>query len=277
MSPGMDKKNRKERGFAQDIDHIIAGKQAKIDEAKDEDYRSNIDFVEKIIEYRGEPSPSFQEGLKRRLLTKLVEQEVADARPHVEAKSFLNRLRSLVFQRYAWRTAALTVTIAALALVVVWRTGLLSPIPSQELTQPASVESVPSKVLTQPASDRSFVAVEGRAVTTKVDYVMGEEIYIQFPFKNITAETLTLPFPPAIRIEDTSGKAVRTFTGGQQTMTLAPGESARYDLVWDQKDATGKQVPPGEYQVVMPDIQLEEGKGLVSLVESTFLTISISP
>jgi hypothetical protein len=69
MNPGMDEKNRKEEEFTEHVDDILAGKEAGVDEAMDEDYRSNIDFAKKIIECRGEPSPDFQEGLKKRLLS----------------------------------------------------------------------------------------------------------------------------------------------------------------------------------------------------------------
>jgi hypothetical protein len=36
-------------------------------------------------------------------------------------------------------------------------------------------------------------------------------------------------------------------------------------------------VPTGDYQVIIPNIQLGEGKGVVSLVESPILTISNNP
>jgi hypothetical protein len=257
----MDEKNRKGREFAQDIDRILAGKEAKINEAIDEDYRSNIDFAQKIIECRGEPSPSFQEGLKRRLLSKLAGQEAAEARQRLEAPSFLDWLRNLLAQRPAWRTAAVTVTVAVLALVVVWRIGLLSP--SQE------------PVVTAPLGPT--VSVETRASTAKTAYALGEEIDVQFSFKNLTDEPLTFPFPPGIKIDNTSVETVRAFAAGQDTRTLAPAESVQYDLTWDQKNDAGKQVPPGDYQVIMPNVRLGEGKGVVSLVESPILTISANP
>lgn len=259
MSLGMDDKGRKEREFAQDIDRVLAGKEAIIDEATDENYRSNIDFAKKIIECRGEPSSSFQEGLKKRLLAKLAEKETAQQRS--ETTSFWDWLRNLVPQSPAWRTAAVTVTVVVLALLVGWRAGLFSP--NQEPILSTSVA---------PA-----VAIEGRVITTKTTHTMGEEINIQFSFKNITDDTLTFPFPPEIRIENTNIEAVRTFTAGQDTKTLTSGESARYDLVWDQKDTNGKQVPPGDYQVVIQNIQLGEDKGVASLVESPVLTISANP
>jgi hypothetical protein len=111
----------------------------------------------------------------------------------------------------------------------------------------------------------------------KTVYTAGEEIDIQFSFKNIADETFTFPFPPEIRIGDLGIEVVRTFDVGQGTMTLAPGQSQDYDLTWDQKDNTGMQVPPGDYQIIIPNVQLGEGKGVVSLVESPILTISNNP
>lgn len=261
MSPEMDEKGRKEIEFSQDIDLIISGKEAKIDEAMDEDYRSNIDFAEKIVGCHGEPLPSFQEGLKKRLLSKLAEQETAEARQRLEAPSFWGWLRNLAPQSSAWRTAAVTFTVAVLALVVVWRIGLFYP--SQEQILPAALGPT--------------VSVEGRAVSPKTDYTIGEEIDIQFSFKNITDETLTFPFPPEIRIENSSVETVRNFSGGQDTRVLTLGETELYDLTWDQKDNDGKQVPPGDYQVIMPNVQLGEGRGVVSMVESPILAISLNP
>jgi flagellar hook assembly protein FlgD len=119
--------------------------------------------------------------------------------------------------------------------------------------------------------------VESRATTAKTAYMTGEEIDIHFSFRNITDETQTFPFPPEIRIGDLGSEVLRTFDVGQVTMTLDPGQSADYDLTWDQKDEKGNQVPPGEYQVIIPNIQLGEGKGVVSLVESPILSISSNP
>jgi hypothetical protein len=261
MNPGMDEKKRKEEEFAQRVDDLLAGKQAQVDEAMDEDYRSNINFSKKIIECRGEPSDTFQEGLKKRLLSKLAEKENAEARRRSETISFWEWLKNLVPQSPTWRTAAVTVTIAVVALVVVWRIGLFSPGESPIVTGPLA----------------PTVLVETRASTPKTVYTTGEEIDIQFTFKNIADEAFTFPFPPEIRIGDLGIELVRTFEVGQGTLTLTPGQSEGYDLTWNQKDDIGKQVPTGDYQIIIPNVQLGEGKGVVSLVESPILTITSNP
>jgi hypothetical protein len=261
MNPGMDEKKKREEEFSQRVDDILAGKQAQVDEAMDEDYRSNINFAKRIIECRGEPTAAFKEGLKKRLLSKLAEEEVADTRRRSETIPFWDWLKNLIPQSPAWRTAAVTVTVAVVALVVVWRIGLFSPGEGPIVTAPLA----------------PTVSVETRASTTETVYATGEEIDIQFTFKNITDETFTFLFPPEIRIGDLGTEVVRTFEAGQNTITLAPGQSEDYDLTWDQKNDTGEQVPPGDYQIIIPNVPLGEGKGVVSLVESPILTISNNP
>ena len=261
MNPGMDEKNGKEKDFAEHVDKILDGKESEIDEAMDEDYRSNIDFARKIVECRGEPSAAFQEGLKKRLLLKLAEEEAIEQRRHSETISFWGWLKNLVPQSPVWRTAAVTVTVAVVALVVAWGSGLFSPKEGPVLTGPLP-----------PA-----VSVEARASTPQTTYAMGEEIEVQITFRNVADEAFTFPFPPEIRIGDLGTEVVRTFDAGQNTITLAPGQSENYDLTWEQTDDAGKQVPPGYYQIIIPNVQLGEGKGVVSLVESPILTISNNP
>jgi hypothetical protein len=260
MSRGMDEKGKEEREFSQDIDRILARKETSTDEVRDDDYRSNIDFAGKIIKLRGEPSPAFQEALKKHLLSKLAVKEAGEDR-HRAAASFWDWLRSLIPRSPVWRTAAITVTVVALAVAVVWRIGLLSP------------EEEP--IVTGTVGPR--VSVEARAETPKAAYAVGEEIDIDFFFKNVSGEILMFSFPPEIGIENMATEIVRTLYGGQDVSTPAPGASVRYRLTWDQKDDAGKQVSPGDYQIIMQDLQLGEGKGVVSLVESPILTILPSP
>ncbi len=275
MSPGMDNKKRKERNFSRDIDRMLAGKKVKIDKPIDEDYRDNINFAEKIIEYRGEPSPPFQERLKKRLLLQLSEKEAAEARQRSEMTSFWNWLRNLIPKSPVWRSAAVTLTVAVLTLVVVWRLGLFSPGEEPIVTGPLGpTVSVETRAYTEKLAT---VPVETGSPMLKTVYAVGERIEINFFFKNITDETLTFLFPPLIKIDNARVETVRTFTAGQDTKGIAPGESVQYDLTWDQKDDSGKQVPPGDYQVIVPMVQLGEGKGVVSLVESPILMILANP
>ena len=261
MNPGMGEKKRKESDFAEHLDDVLAGKEAGTGDVMDEEYRANIDFSSKVIECRGEPSAAFQEGLKRRLLSKLAEEDITETRRRSETISFWDWLKNLVPQNPVWRTAAVTVTVAVVALVVAWVTGLFSPGEGPIVTGPLP----------------PTVSVEARASTQETTYSTGEEIDIQFIFRNVADETFTFSFPPEIRIGDLGTEVVRTFDIGQGTLTLTPGQSEDYDLTWDQKDDKWVQVPPGDYQVIIPNVSLGEGKGVVSLVESPILTISNNP
>ena len=258
----MDKEKKKETQFEEDIARLLDGAAAETDEATDDDYRSNIDLAKKMIECRGEgPSPAFQEGLKRRLLSKLAEKEIGEARKRARATSFWDWLKNLVPQSPTWRTAAVTIAIAAVALVLVWQIGLFPPKEGPIVTGPLT----------------PIVSVETRASTSETVYALGEDIDIQLIFKNIANEALMFAFPPEIRIGYAETEIARVFNGGHGTLALSPGQSEEYGLIWDQRDNSGQQVPPGDYQLIMPNVQLGEDKGVVSLVNSPVLTVSESP
>ena len=259
MTPGMDEKKKVEERFAGDVDRLLAGGEVTPDEATgQEDYRSNLDFAQKIIECRGEPSRAFQQALRQRLLSRLAEQEVAEGRRRAGAVSFWDRLRSLVPRSPVWRVAGATVLVAVLAAVGVWRLGLLSPSEGPIVTFPGPVGPT--------------VVVQGRAVADRDIYVTGEQVDLQFTFKNVSAGALSMPFPPGLTIVNGLEEPVRSFSAGQDVRAIAPGESVEYDLTWDQKDDAGQRVPPGDYQVRMLDIKLGEGI-VASLVESPALAI----
>ena len=137
----MDRAKKREKEFEKDIDRLIACKEAKIDEKMDEDYRSNIDFAGKIIKCRVEPSLSFQERLKRRLLSKLAEQE-AIGTPERETASFWSWLRNLINRNPTWRLATVQITVAVLTLVVIWGIGLFSSSQEPILTGPLDGYSI---------------------------------------------------------------------------------------------------------------------------------------
>ena len=254
----MDDEKEKEIRFEEDIDKLLSGKEVRTGEEIDDNYSSNIEFTKKVIECRGEPSAAFQEGLKRRLLAKLDEKEAFEKHRHSETVSFWDRLRNMIPQSPVWRTAYVTVTVTVVAIVVAWGTGLFSPGEEPIVTGPLP----------------PTVSVEARASIAETTYSTGVDIEIRFTFKNITDEALSFAFPPEIRIGDLRTEVMRTFDAGQDTMMLASGQSKEYALTWDQKDDAVKQVSPGEYQIIIPNVQLGEGKGVLSLVESPVLTIS---
>ena len=76
----MGKGTNEEREFSENIDSLLAGEEVEVGEDVSEDYRTAINFAQKLTKLRAEPSPVFKAQLKERLLSKLVEQEVEAAR-----------------------------------------------------------------------------------------------------------------------------------------------------------------------------------------------------
>jgi hypothetical protein len=83
----------------------------------------------------------------------------------------------------------------------------------------------------------------------------GETAEINLSFTNMASETRTIsPFPPEISIIELPDlqppdKVIRAFPAGEDELELQAGESTSYSVNWDQKDDSGKQVPPGWYSV----------------------------
>ena len=112
------------------------------------------------------------------------------------------------------------------------------------------------------------------AVTSQISYNLGEEVRISFIFRNNGNEAITLStYPPEILIAATSLKPYKTIPGGDG-ITLPPGEFVEYIAIWDQLDNEGMQIPAGDYVIQMLDIELGEGKGILSLAESPRVTIT---
>jgi hypothetical protein len=94
------------------------------------------------------------------------------------------------------------------------------------------------------------ISVEADASLDKDAYLPGEDIVIEFSFKNVTTETFELaPFPPQIEIMRPSpyDEPVRSFPAGAESKSLAPDEVVSYTLTWDQRNDQGQQVAYGHY------------------------------
>jgi hypothetical protein len=210
----------------------------------------DIEFTGKIIEARATPSSAFQSALKQRLLTKLSEMEdVAASTKAPSVRGWFSR----VFSQPTWQAAG-AVAVLLIAVVVGWRAGLFAPGP----------------VVTSPYPT---VAVDANASLGKEAYLFGENVGIDFSFKNVSSQTLVFLFPPAFTIETLDGRSVQAFAVGTATRSLAPGESVDSSVTWDQKGGNGIQVPAGEYQIVMPNVKLGDA-GYLSLTRAPVLAIS---
>lgn len=254
MCPGMDDKQQ-QKDFTRKVDELLAGRSGRASEPLPAESRVNFEFAKKVLANRTEPSLVFRDNLKQRLLAKMTEQEAAG----VSTLSWWNHLRDLFSSPPLWKMAAATVAVAVVALVV-WRMGVFAP---EEHTMMTS------------QMGGAMVSVEARVADLKRAYNTGDTVALHFSFKNVTADTITFPFPPGIGIESADFRAVRFFAAGNGTVTLRPGKVEIWDLTWDQRDAAGQLVPPGDYLIVMPRIPVTEGGGMLSLNQP--LTVTILP
>jgi hypothetical protein len=238
-----------ESGFTGDIDGMLSGKRPAATPAADADYKANLDFAGRVLEARTAPSPTFQSALKQRLVAKLAEMETADeSRQAPPVKSWF----TVIFSQRTWQvTGALAVLV--IASLIVWRIGLFTQGP----------------VVTSPYPT---VAVQANANLSKGSYSVGENVGIDFSFKNVSSETLVFLSPPAFSIQTLDGQTVRAFVVGATRKSLSPGESASSSLTWDQHDDAGVQVPAGEYQIVLPNVRLGDA-GFLSLTSAPTLVI----
>ena len=93
--------------------------------------------------------------------------------------------------------------------------------------------------------------IEVKATTSQTTCLPGETITIEFSVKNTGTEPLTIRSgPPEFQVQSVESLSyVWVFPPGREQVTLAPGEIVTYTFVWDQRDASGQQVLPGEYSV----------------------------
>jgi hypothetical protein len=258
----MDKDTNKEKQFGNDVDRLIAGEQPNVKEISDKDYEGAVQFAKKMVESRIEPSPDFKENLRKRLLLKIVEQEMEIERKTESARGFWETVMNFIPRSPAWRTVAATIAVFVIAFIVVWRLGIFS-----------GPTNPPILGTTTPTSTVPQGPVEVTATTSQSTYVVGDKIHIVLLFKNTGREALTLtPFPPEIIIAAPSLKPYKTIGGGE-SKTLAPAETAECTITWDQLDNEGLQVPAGDYIINMLDIELAGGKGVVTLSDSPRITI----
>ncbi len=253
----MDKGNKKEQQFGNDIDRLIDGDQPVIKEASDKEYTENVQFAKKMVDSRIEPTPAFKENLRTRLLSKITERELEDERKGINARGFWLWVGNIIPRSPAWRTVAAVVAVFIITFIIVWRLGILA----------GPTNPPPILGSTSPPIATVKGPIEVTATTSKSTYVVGEEIDITLTIKNLSREALTItPFPPEIIIAAASLKPYKTIVG-EESKSVAPGETIEQIFVWDQLDNEGLQVPAGNYVVNMLDIELGSGKGVVTLPE----------
>jgi len=109
---------------------------------------------------------------------------------------------------------------------------------------------------TAPATVRG-VQIELRL--NKVAYTVGEPVEITLTLSNPAMSVAKFQFPTGQMydfIVSRDGQFVwqwslgRAFTQAFTALILAPRESKVFTERWDQRDARGRTVPPGEYEIV---------------------------
>jgi hypothetical protein len=251
----MSKMSNEDKCFSEDIERLLDGKEIKADESLSKDYRSTLEFANKLLSKRAKPSVKFKHQLKERLLLKLRQQEAESAREKEEGNWFWEGLRNLFSQSPAWRTAMVTVTIAVVAIVVVWRMGAFSEAPEIVTTLPPDLPTVgvppPSAIIPEQTMLEIKTKQEG-----DIDISLRTEISIDISFRNTGNELITLSsFPPPMYIvQESSLRPVHFWEAGDQKQGIPPSEKINHTAIWDQKESDGTQVVPGMYTVYIGEI-----------------------
>lgn len=107
-----------------------------------------------------------------------------------------------------------------------------------------------------PSASERLGAIEFALALDRPAYPPGTSVRFTLTVTNTGAEPATIQFPTsqlfdALVVQGDrliwQWSAGRVFLQVLSSLTLAPGESRATELVWDQRDAAGRQVPAGAY------------------------------
>ncbi len=259
-------RSREDKELLKNIEDLLAGREATLPGDASDDCRTAVDFARKLVEHRVEPSPAFAANLRQRLLTKQAALEAGTVREERKA-GFWDFLGNIVPRCAVWQAAAATLLLMVMAAGVLWQTGVFSPAsapaPLKESSQSPQVGIMSNEPpvaaappQTQSSSKMLGIARVAQAVTVTPDkpaYTAGEEVRLTVNFTNSGAEPVTYSnFPPPVQVvNNENGAVVRSFPAGETALQLTPSEVKDHTITWDQKDESGAQVAPGQYQVVV--------------------------
>lgn len=256
----MRPRDENERQFAADIDRLLRGEES-LSVQDDADYAEALQFAQRLMQLRDEPTEQFAGKLRNRLVVKLAEQ---DARQEKSVPWFVR-----LFSRPSLRLAVVSTFMVVAAVGLLWRADLLAPL------SPRADEAGPG-IMTTPdpsappeteertaAPDNDMLTMEGvppAAVPDTTLMVVGhvpphaaysEPMSITFEFRNEGTEPVSLAFfPPAVHIRDAAtGDIVYSFAPGERSHAIRPMEVRSYRIDWDQQDLQGSQVQPGRYMI----------------------------
>lgn len=264
----MAREDDREKAFSELVDRLLAGEETGLGREADDNYRAAVDFAYRLARLGRDPSSEFAARLKDRLLRQL-EQEAVEVRQ----LGWWERLRGLIVESPAWRTAVATAAVALVAVGVLWGSGLLTGPAGQapaEAPAPRAAE-VPEEqaeaALTAPPEE------EGTGVPLQVELLspqaqvvpQGETVEIELSFKNLGSEAVALtPYPPAVEVlRPPEGEAVLTIEPGQGRLEIPASQARSYTVSWGQMNDAGEQVEPGWYELYVVNSGLYKGELLL--------------
>jgi cytoskeletal protein RodZ len=282
----MDKGQAVEKLFSENLDLLLAGKEARID-SLDEELQLNLNFSRKMINLRVSPSPAFQAGLKASLMQKLADM---DARKEASRQGWFWRLTS---QKPVWQAAALALIVLIFAGVL-WATGIFNnykstvQIPSTTAAYTTTTQSTTAVTTTKTTTATSkpmtttttsaqpVIMVSALASTDKTSYLPGEPVKISVTLQNLGSDTMKMDkFPPILSLmQNETRQPVYTFGYGNNSTTLSPNGVASYTVIWDQQDSQGKPVPAGIYYVELEDLDYQGQTVKLTLSQPVWFNIT---
>lgn len=191
----MDREADMEKECLENIDRILVGKEVKVSATIDNDYRTALDFTQKMIMLRAAPSPSFKTQLKERLLSILSEEEGKVRSIEIKRNRFWEALGHLFPRQPVWRAVTATALVIVLATVgMFWYMG--------GFTQPSAPPMpVAPKGIPSPVSAPARPPLELTATPTQSAYLPGEPVTVELLFENLSSNLITVrPFPPQIQV-----------------------------------------------------------------------------
>jgi hypothetical protein len=239
----MSREKEQEKKFTEYLDRLLAGGEIPDDPDMDGELRATLDFARKVAGLRRDPSAGYQARLRAEMLRKLEER----ARKAEEKKGGFRG----IWRQPVWQ-GVMTAVFVVIIISILWRVGVFSPSITPTQTTTATQTTMTQTATTQPAQG---IRLSFSVRTDKTEYRPGEEVEIILTMKNNEAVQITLEkLPPIISLMSTDNmKPVYTFTGGQETRTLAPNQTVEFDLVWNQQDFEGNPVT-GRYYIELEDL-----------------------
>ena len=236
--------------FSNILDSILAGEDVDTSGVTDEELLRTIEFARKMRSLRESPDERFTSQLRGRLLSRVAEE---DARAHHREKA--GRLQGL-WRKPVWQIVlAVVVTAFAVNLAIHLKTFTPetapepSPTPSPEIAPAPEPEAAAPDAMIEEGT-LSLGNIELASHPSRDSYSIGEEVAVEFKVTNHGSETVHMsPFPPQIEIVGAESHTVWESSGGEDRLSVEAGETVSYHLNWDQSDASGAQVSPGDYHL----------------------------